>query len=76
MLPDISFDGQLVSAVSEGHKRALEGMAVDGSGDFDQASGTEEFYGVGPDDLSPSALGWTLLQLCGERFVEHVLASE
>lgn len=39
---NIRFDWQLVSAVSQGHERAAEWMAVDGAADLDQASSAEE----------------------------------
>ena len=41
-------------AVTESHKRASKGMAIDFALHLNQAAGFKKFNGVGPDDVYPA----------------------
>lgn len=57
-----SLDGKHVSAVAHGHEGTPKGIAIDGTRYLHKASGTEEFDGFGPDNVSPAALLLSLLK--------------
>src|SRR5829696_3957769 len=67
----VRLDRQLVRSVAERHEGAAKGVAVDGSGDLDQAARAEEFSTPVGHDVGPSALRRALLQGGGEGLVER-----
>src|SRR5215213_3972816 len=67
----VRLDRQLVRSVAQRHEGAAKGVAVDGSGDLDQAARAEEIGTPIRHDVGPSALGRALLQAGGEGLVER-----
>ncbi len=66
----IGFDREFVSAVSQGHERALERMVIDGPANPHETAGAEELRGPVRDEVGPTAFGRALLEGCGELFVK------